>query len=261
MMIKDNDNDCHSLSHWEKGVTTRLHRQILPQNNSNRGFSSTIRDEGTHAQMRWMEWPSDQFEKNQHGDKTNGGNQTPMTRHLFINIVLEEDPCAQLALCFAQNITNHDPIRKESSMVIDKFGFVLTKGQRMLGLLPVLEWLESTFGCSVSPQPFIFSPRQISTLLLPSLRHNMNNDNVRPLELSFEVIPKNTALETLSLTCENVNKQHQGNHRSIEQIHCPPSMPIIQQEYIMYQPCGIVVFNQPLNRNGFRDRNFLWITL
>jgi len=117
---------------------------------------------------------------------------SPVQRHLYIDVRLQDQPAANVMLCF--------PTFQETT--ITSFAFAMHRGSKAL-CDTVMQWLESTCGCVFGNQPFAPTPNQVAHALAVWTTLQLNrSDSNRPLEVTFAA-PENIAnagMSKLSLT-------------------------------------------------------------
>jgi hypothetical protein len=133
--------------------------------------NETAGDEGTYATIAWIPLES--------------------SKHLHIDIRLQDEPAAQVLLCF--------PAFNDDSHQVTCFSFAMQRGSNALCNV-VLHFFASAFGCIFSNRPFSPTPNQVARAL--AVWTAQQSASTKPLEVTFSA-PQAIAsagLEKLSLT-------------------------------------------------------------
>lgn len=111
---------------------------------------------------------------------------SPSQRHLHIDVRLQEEPVANILLCFPNF---------EDDTAIRSFSFAMQRGSKIL-CDTVIQWLESTSGCVFGNHPFSPTPDQVAHALAVWTTYQLD-EHSRPLEVTFEA-PETIAKAGLS---------------------------------------------------------------
>lgn len=160
-------------------------------------------------------------------------NKKELQKHLHVQVYLQDELSAQIVLCFPTYTTQdiHDRRKKDGrQQEIQSFSFILIRGSQD-GYSPILQYLESNYGCVISTFPFRFSPSDLTNLLaywtVIHLFYNnngkdsdtlkTNNSNRRPLEITFatpsEISNKGLSRITLNIPTVALKNVLFGNSR------------------------------------------------
>lgn len=133
--------------------------------------NKTAGDEGTYTTLAWIPLES--------------------SKHLHIDVRLQDEPAAQVLLCF--------PAFNDDSRQVTYFSFAMQRGSNALCNV-VLHFFASALGCIFSNRPFSPTPNQVARALAAWTAQQ--SASTKPLEVTFRA-PQAIAsagLEKLSLT-------------------------------------------------------------
>jgi hypothetical protein len=137
--------------------------------------NKTAGEEGTYTSLAWIPLES--------------------SKHLHIDVRLQDEPAAQVLLCFPTFNDDVPPLPPQ----VKCFSFAMQRGSNPLCNV-VLQFFASTFGCVFSNRPFSPTPNQVAHALAVWTTHQ--STLTKPLEVTFcapDAIAS-AGLEKLSLT-------------------------------------------------------------